>query len=181
MEEESDERLAELVGERNQQAFSILVRRHAQRFYRTAWRMSANTAEAEEIVQEAYLKLWERPRIWKPGKGALFTTWFTRIIINLAIDRNKKSRAVIMDLSSVIGQDPGQENNVMVDQRQARLEAAIQALPPRQRAALNLCYYEGFKNAEAAEVLGIKVKALESLLGRARESLRSQFKEQGDV
>ncbi len=179
MEEVSDERLMERVLEQDRQAFSILVRRHAQRFYRTAWRMTGNSAEAEELVQEAFLKIWDRPQIWKPERQARFTTWFTRIVINQAIDRNRKNKFSDFDFLSLADGRPGKENQMVMDEQQAFLEAAIQRLPARQKAALNLCYYEEMKNAEAARLLGIGVKALESLLVRARENLRQQLRKGG--
>ncbi len=158
-------------------AFTILVRRHAGRFFATAYRMCAQTQEAEDIVQEAFLKIWQKPEIWVPGRGAKFTTWFTRVVMNLAVDRMRSRRLFAGDdtLMAVADNHPGQAEVLQRDQEQEALEKAIQNLPERQKMALNLCFYEQMSNKEAARVLNVNVKALESLLMRAKTTLRNEM------
>lgn len=175
MEEENDESLATRLLMHDRKAFSTLVHRNTQKFYRVAWRMTGNAAEAEEIVQEAFLKLWERPHMWKAEKKVKFSTWFSRVIINLAIDRNRKNRFTNADITLAASQDTNQEENIILNEKQKLVETAIQKLPERQKAALNLCYYEEKSNIEAAEIMGVGIKALESLLSRAKATLRAQF------
>lgn len=158
-------------------AFSELVRRHSQRFYACAYRMCRNAELSEDVVQDAFLKLWQRPEIWDADKGAKFTTWFYRIVTNQAIDAMRKikptSGSDVLEFLSdgLIGQD----ENLALRQQQEQVERAIAALPERQRIALNLCFYEELSNREAAEIMDVGVKALESLLMRAKAGLRDVF------
>ena len=86
-----DESLLERVGEGDGAAFAVLVRRHRDRYYRLAYRYTARHEEAEDIVQVAFIKLWETPDIWNPRRGARFTTWFYRVVVNLCLDSRKNA------------------------------------------------------------------------------------------
>lgn len=181
--EDSDESLMRLIAKGNHQAFAILVRRHTDRFYAASFRMAGRQAEAEDMVQEAFLKIWQKPDLWKEGKGAKFTTWFYRVLINLNIDRMRKSKNMAPDnqiLEFVADNRPSPETSAAASEEEERIEAAIQSLPERQRTALNLCFYEGLSNAEAADVMGVKTKALESLVMRAKAGLR-EFLNKGNT
>lgn len=172
--DDSDESLMRLIQTGSHQAFSILVRRHTERFYASAYRLSGNADAAEDMVQEAFLKIWQKPSLWKDDKGARFTTWFYRILINMNIDRLRKAGRTAGDeaLAHLPDKGDGPELETILNEEQAMIEAAIAALPERQKTALNLCFYEGLSNAEAADVMGVKIKALESLLMRAKAGLK---------
>lgn len=172
--QESDESLVARIGEGDHQAFAQIVQRHSGLFYAAAYRMCANAEEAEEIVQDAFLKLWDKPQNYNPDKGAKFTTWFYRVVTNLAIDaqRRKKPQAGPDVLDFMADQAPLADEALDEQDRQSALEQAIQNLPERQKAALNLCFYEGLSNKDAAEILEVSVKGLESLLMRAKASLK---------
>ncbi len=180
-EEESDERLMVRVREQDHQAFAMLVRRHTDRFYATAFRMCGQQEEAEDIVQEAFLKLWDRPESWDASKGAKFTTWFYRVVTNQALDRLRKRKNSYGTevVERLVDPSKDQQREMEDSQEQKYIEAAIQALPERQKAALNLCFYEGLSNKEAAEALGVGIKALESLLMRAKAGLRDELTRRG--
>ena len=175
MTEQSDEELLyAMTHNEDQNAFSDLVLRHSHRFYKLAWRMVANDQDAEDIVQDAFVKLWRNPAAYDPDKGAKFTTWFYTVVTNLCLDFKRRGKNV-----SFINPDKTQlssSQNIEEEYKDAEqsdlLEKAIQDLPARQKAALNLCFYEGLANKDAAEVLGVNVKALESLLMRAKGNLR---------
>ena len=173
----SDESLMVRVNNGDHQAFATLVERHTQRFYATAFRMFGNAAEAEDVVQEAFLKLWQKPQSFDPTRGAKFTTWFTRVVSNLSIDhmRKKKPQSAPEVLDRIEDDAPRVDDRLDEDAKAKVLEDAIQALPERQKIALNLCFYEGMSNKDAAEVLGIGVKALESLLMRAKKALKENL------
>lgn len=172
--DDSDESLMALIQQGNHQAFSILVRRHTDRFYASAFRLSGNGSLAEDMVQEAFMKIWQKPTLWKNDKGAKFTTWFYRILVNMNIDSLRKNRRNAGDaaLEYMPDKAAGPETRAMMTEEQAQIEAAIASLPERQSTALNLCFYEGLSNAEAAEAMGVKVKALESLLMRAKAGMK---------
>lgn len=179
--DDTDESLMIRIRDGDHQAFSCLVRRHTDRFYACAVRMGADSAEAEDVVQDAFLKIWARPDIWDAGKGARFTTWFYRVVTNMVRDRvrqrGKLAGPEVLDFYS--DSAPGQDVALDVRRRQDGVEAAIQVLPERQRAALNLCFYEGLSNREAAEIMGVRVKALESLLMRAKAGVREALARAG--
>lgn len=172
--DESDESLMRLIKGGSHQAFSTLVRRHTQRFFSAAYSLCGNATQAEDMVQEAFLKIWQKPDVWKEDRGAKFTTWFYRILVNMNIDAARKNKRNAGDAALEYIKDPSAspENETAMNEEQAQLEAAIASLPERQATALNLCFYEGLSNAQAADVMGVKVKALESLLMRAKAGLK---------
>jgi len=88
-----DESLICRIQEGSHEAFTTLVDRHSNRFYRIVYRLVSSKDDAEDIVQEAFLKLWGRPNLWDPSKRAKFTTWFYRVVINLCFDHRKKKKA----------------------------------------------------------------------------------------
>ena len=181
MQEISDESLMERVCSGNHQAFAQLVERHSGLFYSAAYRMCSNNEEAEDIVQDAFLKLWNKPQGYDATKGAKFTTWFYRVVTNLAIDhmRRKKPQTKPDVLEYIADKAPLADQALEDKDQQDVLEEAIATLPERQKAALNLCFYEGLSNKEAAEILGVGVKALESLLMRAKKTLKKDLGTQG--
>jgi RNA polymerase sigma-70 factor, ECF subfamily len=175
--EKSDRELLALVREGNHQAFAELVQRHTGRFYRLAYRYVQNRETAEDVVQDAFLKLWENPAIWRPERSSKFTTWFYRIVVNLCLDWQKKKRPMPLDEAIPVADDAETIDESMTRlQAQKLLEKEIAGLPERQRTALNLCFDEEFSNQEAAEAMGLNLKALQSLIMRAKTSLRERLK-----
>lgn len=174
---EEDARLLQHVCEGNRQAFASLVRKHTGRFYRVAYRFTANRADAEDMVQQAFIKLWERPQMWEADRNVAFTTWFHRVVMHLCLDHQKKKRPLPLADDSWIEDDrQSQEMALLEDERQQLLETEIAALPERQRIALNLCFYENMSNQEAADIMDIRLKALQSLLMRAKMTLKERLK-----
>jgi len=171
-----DKSLILQIQEGNQEAFAALVDRHAKRFYSTAYRLLFSKNEAEDIVQQAFLNLWERRLLWNQDKGAKFTTWFYRVVVNLCLDHNRKKKPMPLsgNMEPVDKQD-GPEILLDEKQKQALLDLFIQELPERQQLALTLCFYEGISNLDAAEIVGIKVKALQSLIMRAKTTLKERL------
>lgn len=170
----TDESLMARVCSGDHGAFSMLVRRHTKMFFAAAYRMCGNADEAEDIVQEAFLKLWHNPRAWDNARGAKFTTWFYRVVTNHGIDTMRKKKKTVGDeVFDAMSDGRASQLEVMsAREEQEALEAAIQALPERQKMALNLCFYEGLSNKEAAEIIGVGLKGLESLLMRAKAGVR---------
>jgi len=157
------------------QAFSILVERHTDRFYGAAFRIVGVKEDAEDIVQDCFLMMLSRPGLWNPDKGARFTTWFYRIVVNRSVDRIRRRKTVPTppeDFDSRPSDLPPQDEAMEKQQERERVEAAIANLPPRQRAAIALCYGDDLSQAQAADAMGIHLKALESLLTRARATLK---------
>ena len=171
-----DESLLERVGEGDGPAFAMLVRRHSERYYRLAYRYTARREEAEDIVQAAFIKLWETPDIWDPRRGAKFTTWFYRVVVNLCFDSRKKhGEAAIPQSLEVRDESPGSESEVASSEAKALLAREIAGLPPRQKTALILCFYEELSHEDAAGAMNVSVSALRSLLMRAKTTLKREM------
>ena len=179
MQDASDEELVALIGGGDRRAYHILVERHGRRVLGLARRMMRNLAEAEDVSQEAFLRVWQKAGEWQP-RGARFTTWLYRVVVNLCLDRKRKPvMAPIEAAGDPADARPDAETTLAATQRDRLVAAALQALPERQRAALVLNYYEGLSNAEAAAALELSVSALESLLVRARRALRQELQSRG--
>lgn len=182
LEELNDESLMDLVLEQHHQAFAVLVGRRHKMFYAAAFRMMHTKEEAEDITQEAFLKIWQNPNIWKKGKGAKFTTWFYKIVINMCLDKLKKAKTIHVEVDEAFSTNaPSQEHVLQTIREKKILEKEISSLPLKQKTALNLCVYEEMSNKEAAQIMGIKVKALESLLMRAKAGLRDRLTRKGMI
>jgi RNA polymerase sigma-70 factor (ECF subfamily) len=175
--EKDDQELLALVQEGSQPAFAELVQRHTERFYRLAYRYVQSRETAEDIVQDAFVKLCEDPGKWQPSRNTRFTTWFYRIVVNLCLDWQKKKRPLPLDEEMPLLDERETADEAMIRiQEQKLLEKEIAALPGRQRTALNLCFDEGLSNQQAAEVMGMNLKALQSLIMRAKTTLRERMK-----
>ena len=167
------------VGKADRGAYGLLVERHLARSNGLATRTLSNAAEAEEVVQEAFLRLWKHAPNWEP-QGARFTTWFYRVVLNLCIDVQRKRRAKLVpigDVAEPVSGDPSAEDGLYKDQISHRVGLALEGLPGRQKTAIALCYFQGLSNREAAEILDINIKALESLLSRGRKALKETLGE----
>ena len=173
-----DEELLAIIQDGSQQAFSVLVQRHTERFYRLAYRYLQSKEAAEDVVQDAFVKLWEDPGRWQAERNNKFTTWFYRVVVNLCLDWQKKKKPLELGDQEVSVADDRETPDIAILQaeKQNILEKEIAALPERQRTALNLCFDEGLSNQEAAEVMGLKLKALQSLVMRAKTTLKERLK-----
>ena len=89
--DKDDQELLALIQDGSHQAFAELVQRHTERFYRLAYRYAQNRETAEDLVQDAFVRLWENPASWRPDRNSKFTTWFYRIVVNLCLDWQKKN------------------------------------------------------------------------------------------
>jgi RNA polymerase sigma-70 factor (ECF subfamily) len=172
----TDELLLRPIKKENHEAFTVLVKRHSTRFYRIAYRFVYNKEDAEDIVQEAFIRLWEKPEIWDENKKAQFTTWFYKIVINLCFDhKKKKEQESLPEDLQLADKQPGLDVVMTQEQKQMLMNKFIRQLPKSQQTALNLCFYEGVSNKEAAEIMGLKIKALQSLIMRAKTNLKKKI------
>jgi len=175
-----DQDLIARVGQGDPAAVRAMVARKLPRLLGVATRMLGDRSEAEDVAQEAFMRLWRQAGRWRPG-AALFDTWLHRVTLNLCYDRLRRRREITTDAVPEQADPAARADQSMIDQaRDARLAAAIAGLPERQRAALVLQYYEGLSNIEAAAAMEIGVEALESLLSRARRTLRDRLRGDGN-
>ena len=156
------------------QAFAEIVNRYYQPVYRLVWRMTAGHADAEDIAQEAFVKLWQNPaQVREPGalKG-----WLMRVASNAVIDRSRRRPHQGLDETpEIVDHRPSQDAGLLRDTAVSEIDRRIAALPERQRLALTLVYYEGLSNIDAAVVMEASVEAIESLLTRARRGLKDSL------
>jgi len=169
--DDSDEALMARVAKGDQAAFRLLARRHLPAMAGLARRILGNAAEAEDVAQEAMVRVWTHAPRWQPL--AAFRTWLTRVVVNLCLDR--KRRAPMLELEAageVADPTPGAGEQAEADERDRFLAEAIERLPARQRTAIVLTYREGMSNAQVADSLGTSVSAVETLLVRGKQNLR---------
>jgi RNA polymerase sigma-70 factor (ECF subfamily) len=179
--EESDEELMLAMCYGDQSAYRILVKRHLTSISHYAFRLLGNQRDTEDISQEVFLRLWTNASKWQPKKARL-STWLHRIAHNLCIDfMRKHGRTVIDDEPTKLDirdEDyTSSEQEPDTDDRTQRLNSALSTLPENQRSALMLCHYAGFSNKEAAAIMNVSVKALESNIARARRTLKDLLEE----
>jgi RNA polymerase sigma-70 factor (ECF subfamily) len=132
------------------------------------------------VAQETFVRVWKQAPHWREGE-ARFDTWLHRVAMNLCYDRLRTRRDAVdeeaadrlTDEAVACAGEP--EAALEARQHSERVRAALAALPPRQREALVLTYYQELSNAQAASLMGLSVDALESLLVRARRGVRAQL------
>ena len=192
----SDEELMAAVVLGDPSAYQALVRKNLPAISRYALRLVGSRSESEDIAQETFLRLWTTAKKWDPAKAKL-TTWLHRITHNLCIDFLRKQKRVSLepDFDSEVSSEEatsGEFSNALRESAEAQgdspdreareaelraLDRALNMLPEAQRSALLLCHYQGFSNKEAADIMGSSVQALESLIARAKRSLRTQLED----
>jgi RNA polymerase sigma-70 factor, ECF subfamily len=177
-----DDRLLLLCAGGDRQAFATLVRRHSAKAHGLALRLTGNHADAEEVAQEAFWRVWSGAGKWQPG-GARFSTFLHRIVVNLCIDRERrrKIRRLVQLDPEMDPVDTAVPADVVGEQRAELVQvlAAIEHLPTRQRAALLLAAEGEQSNRDIALALGTTEKSVESMLVRARRTLRAGLARNG--
>ena len=170
----SDEALMARVARGDEVAYRTLTRRHLPAMLGLARRILGNAADAEDVAQEAMLRVWTHAPRWQPL--AAFRTWLTRVVVNLCLDRKRRRAWVGLEAAGdIVDPAPGVTELAEHGERERALAAAIANLPARQRTAIVLTYSEGMSNAQVAEVLDTSVSAVETLLVRGKQNLRTQM------
>lgn len=178
----TDETLCRRVAERDEAAFDLLVERYRERAFRLAWSILRDAEEARDLSQEAFLRLFERASRF--AGQARFSTWFYRLLVNLCLDHRRRHRW--WRLWSRDEDDPGEESRLERqpapgtdpvealgrERLMARLWAAVDRLPPQQRAALILQVQEELPTTEIAQVLACSEATVRVHLHRALKTLR---------
>ena len=156
-------------------AAETLTSRHLDRIVAFATRMLGSDLDAEDVAQDAFTRLWEHAARWEPERARV-STWLHRVASNLCIDRLRRRRSDVVDVDSLTSDlRDGPAGRAEAAELGAHVRAALAALPERQRLALALCHYQGLRHDEAAAAIGVSVDALESLLARARRSMRERL------
>jgi RNA polymerase sigma-70 factor (ECF subfamily) len=161
-------------------AFAVIVADETPRLLRfVASILGSGQAEAEEIVQEAMIRLWQQAGTWQPD--GRISTWLHRVTYRLAIDVLRRRRPTVgieTVEDSLEDERPEPVARLIRIEDLKTLRAAVDSLPERQRTAIALCHFQGLSQAEAAAVMEVSEAAYESLLARARRRLRAVLAEQ---
>ena len=173
--DDPDTGLVARIGQGDEAATRLLVGAKLPRILALAGRMLGDTAEAEDIAQETFVRAWRQAPRWRPG-AARFDTWLHKVTLNLCRDRLRRRREGMLPEMPDVADPAPQADAVLDDAAQGRsVQRAIAALPARQREAILLVHYQDLSNIAAADAMDVSVEALESLLSRGRRSLRATF------
>jgi len=179
---DEDQHLLVRLAADDEAAFRVLVERHIDRAFSIALRILGSRADAEDVVQDTLLKVWIHRGQWQHGR-AKFSTWLYRVVTNRCIDLRRRPRTD--DVDTIPEPADSCPDAVSVMQRNEvtnMLEEAMGLLPEQQRVAVILSYHEDMSNAEIAEVMDTTVMAVESLLKRGRQQLKTILRrKEGDI
>ena len=179
-----DAELLPRIARGDQSAIREMVSRKLSRLIALGVRMLNDRGEAEDVAQETFLRVWKQAEHWQSG-GAKFDTWLHRVAINLCYDRLRTRKGFVDKDDDAEGTTELIDTALIPEQRLNQsqqgdlINLALSALPNRQREALVLQYYQELSNIEAADLMGVSVDALESLLSRARRNMRALLVEKG--
>jgi RNA polymerase sigma-70 factor, ECF subfamily len=163
--------------------FEEMVTAHLDSLYRTALRLTGRAQDAEDLVQETYLRAWRSLHTYRPGTNP--KAWLFRILHNAHIDRYRASTRTVQTVDELEGQDPAfvvhetPESEVLAGVMDAEVRQAIMALPEVFRTCLILADLEGFSYQEIADILGIPRGTVMSRLFRGRRAMRRALAEYG--
>jgi RNA polymerase sigma-70 factor (ECF subfamily) len=160
-----------------QPTWDEVVREHADRVYRLAYRLTGNTHDAEDLTQETFIRVFRSLASYKPGT---FEGWLHRITTNLFLDMARRRSRVRMeglpeDTDRIVGDDPTPEQVYTATHLDPDLEAALDELPPEFRAAVVLCDVEGLSYEEIGATLGVRLGTVRSRIHRGRQALRASL------
>jgi len=172
----SDAQLMAGVQQGEQDGFAALVNRHHGRCYAIACRVLMDRAEAEDAVQEAFMKIWNNAEQYDPMRGN-FVGWLARIVTNCALDRRRMVKNVVeLEDANWVEDDAPRADRLAEAQDVHKI---LNAMPARQRAAISLFYVEGYSVNEVAEAMGSNMKSVESLLSRGRQAFKDLVAKRG--
>lgn len=181
--DETDEALLQRFADGDQSAARALTLRLTPRVLAVAYRMLGERAEAEDVAQEAMMRLWKIAPDWRVGEAQV-TTWLHRVASNLCIDRLRKRRRdgpPLDDVAEPQDPTPAPVTVMMAADRATAVRAALDALPDRQKQAVTLRHFQDLSNPQIAEIMEISVEAVESLQSRGRRALATAMRGRKDV
>lgn len=168
--------LVAAVGKGDVRAFRQLMTRHLGGIVAVARRMLRDDAEAEDMAQEAFLRLWRSSATLEIGPAGI-RPWLRRVVSNLCLDRVRgQGRVTVVEELPEVSEPAKQLAGLESQDTQRRIELAMQKLPERQRLALTLFHFEGLSQIEIGQLMGVSDEAIESLLSRARRQLKAALK-----
>jgi len=176
----TDEQLIHKIANCDQLAFSELMSRYLSSLVKFSTRYTHSIPCSEDIVQEAFIRVWKLACNWKSAKGSA-KSWLFKIVYNATMDYLRKQQLQRSHRESLnnefdVAQSP--EKDLLVKEQSSQLHSALFTLPERQRTSLTLFLFNGLNGKEVASVMGLTLEASESLLARARRNLKKKIKEE---
>ena len=177
----SDDALLVLYAKGDAEAARLLTKRHLGRVFGFAARLLGDKAEAEDVAQDAMLRMWRVAPDWRAGEAQL-SSWLYRVVVNLCTDRQRSARRrradALDDVAEPADDSADVASRMMTQARTDALQTALATLPDRQRQAVVLRHIEGLSNPEIAAILEIGVEAVESLTARGKRALTAALQSQ---
>ena len=171
----AEDRLMARIDAGDRDAARELMAANMSRIIGLARRTLGDPAEAEDVAQETFLRVWKAAGRWQSGQARV-SSWVCRIALNLCYDRLRKRREVLTDtIPERADSAPGQDVRMERAESGNRVADAVSRLPDRQRQALELVHFQEMSNIDAAEIMSVSVDALESLLARGRRKLKAML------
>lgn len=175
-----DHELMLQIASGSRSAFALLSGRHLKSMTAVAQRILGNAAEADEMAQEAFLRLWRHAPKWDPSGTGSVKTWLSRVVTNLCLDTLRRRRSTpLEDADEVEDPSQGPFETLRQEEQQCVVQKILLSLPERQRIAIVFAYFEEMSGQDIAEAMGISVGAVESLLVRGKEGLRKKIRDMG--
>jgi RNA polymerase sigma factor (sigma-70 family) len=178
--DDPDGELVARVGNGDRTAARAIMARHLPKILNLGRRMLGDQAEAEDVAQDVFVRVWTHASRWQPGQ-AKFETWLHRVAMNLCYDRlRRRPTSALDDVPEMADDAPTPAAKLFETQLAKSVNEALLQLPDRQREAVVLCHYQGLTNIDAAAIMGVSVEAMESLLARGRRALKKMLKPLSD-
>ncbi len=170
-----DDDIIPKIAKGDQRAFAVLVDRHVRSLSALCAQMVGDVHNAEDITQTVFLKTWQMLPNWQPGQAKLIT-WMRRVATNQCLDHLRKHKPIYTDnVPDSPASDPNPEDHMAETQHTDWVKEKLELVPERQKMALTLFYYQELSQKESAETMNISLGAFESLLRRARTTLKQHI------
>jgi RNA polymerase sigma-70 factor (ECF subfamily) len=176
---QTDAELVQRVKDGDDEGFRLLVERHSRAIFRSAYRITGNSADADDVVQETFLRAYRAISTF--DSRAALTTWLHRIAVNCALDlidsrRRRENRIdAAEDLSLIASSSAAPDRVALGAEMQQAIAAAMDALTGNERTAFVLRHFEGMPLEEIGQILGIRLNATKNTVFRAVRKLRQQL------
>jgi RNA polymerase sigma-70 factor, ECF subfamily len=181
----ADEDLISLVQSRDAQAFAALYDRHSRAAYSLAYRMMGERQAAEDLVQDAFLKVWRASESYRVERGSV-RTWLLSIVHNRGIDQirsmaSRRRTQERVEVSAPRFQPSEAFAESWRNSQREQIREALKTLPPEQLKILELAYFSGYTHVEIAELLGLPLGTVKGRMRLGLKKVRDYFGSQGMV
>ena len=165
--------LMQKISKGDAKSFQSLLALYERPVFSYVWRLTTDIPSAEDITQDVFLKVWKNAKSWKPNFQ--LRTWLYKIAYTTFIDKVRSEKITTELPENLIDNALNAEQDLIHTEQQKRVENAVKALPEQQQQAMILCYYQGLKAKEIAEIMDMKTNAVEVMIHRAKQTLKEML------